>query len=422
MKRNLTLCMIVLLGSGSLATARDLLGYAQQAAERPRRVQITTTGGFLGVQLGEVNHATVERLRLKQERGALIEGVTAGSSAAEAGLRKDDVVVKWNGEPVESARELSRRIRETPAGRTFQLGVIRDGREVDVRVKLEERRVISSRPEVYRSAPAATAAVREQSREAAARAREQAKAASSLAREQAREATVRAREQMRVAPGRVHVPSRLGVQVQSMTPQLAEYFGLSNRTGALVVFVYADSPAGKAGLKAGDVILSVGGNKIDDPMELRHVLAEKAEGRVEFKILRDKHERTVTVQLEKDSRSWLLLPGDGETTVRASTSPIVVEVPQIAIAPIKIEVPKIDMAAVTVAVPRIEVPKIDIAPVTIAVPKIELAPLNIQVPKIEIAPVAIPSVKIDLSPMKVDVPAFTMPEIRVVVTPKRIWL
>src|SRR5262245_30956920 len=121
MKRNLTLCMIVLLGSGSLTTARDLLGYAQQAAERPRRAQIQVMGGgFLGVQWGEVNHATVERLKLKQERGALIEGVTAGSSAAEAGLRKDDVVVKWNGEPVESARELSRRIRETPAGRTFQ--------------------------------------------------------------------------------------------------------------------------------------------------------------------------------------------------------------------------------------------------------------------------------------------------------------
>jgi len=89
---------------------------------------------------------TVQRLKLRQERGALIEGVVSGSSAAQAGLQKNDVVVKWDGEQIESAREMSRHIRETPAGRTVRLGVFRDGRELEVSVKIGERAAFVSRP------------------------------------------------------------------------------------------------------------------------------------------------------------------------------------------------------------------------------------------------------------------------------------
>jgi S1-C subfamily serine protease len=94
-----------------------------------------------------------------------------------------------------------------------------------------------------------------------------------------------------------------------MTPQLAEYFGLSKRSGALVVFVYADSAAAKAGLKAGDVILSAAGQTVENPMDLRHALVAKQEGGVELRILRDKQEQTLTVQIEK--RSGILLE-DGD--------------------------------------------------------------------------------------------------------------
>src|SRR5690349_10368832 len=116
MKRSIFGSMLVLTCSLSTLTAaaisRDL---GQQTVERPRRIQISA-GGFLGVELGEVNGETAKRLKLREERGALVEGVTSGSSAAQAGLQKDDVIVKWEGETIESARELSRHIRETPAG------------------------------------------------------------------------------------------------------------------------------------------------------------------------------------------------------------------------------------------------------------------------------------------------------------------
>lgn len=447
MKRSLVICMTALVASISAAAASAPAGYEQQTVERPRRVQIPV-GSFLGVELGEVNRETAARLKLSHERGALIEGVTTGSSAAQAGLQTNDVVVKWDGQPIESAREMSRRIRETPAGRTVRLGVVRDGREIEVNVKLGERRTVVNGQGIFRSAPAASTAVREeaararaqameatreatvrareQTREAAARAREQTREATTRAREQAREATTRAREQARDALARtrvqMRVPVRLGVELQSMTPQLAEYFGLSKRTGALVVFVFADSPAAKAGLKTGDVILSAGGENVENPMDLRRVLMNKSEGAIEVKILRDKQERALTVQLEKGTGSWLLKPEDQDEVIRAEIEPMVINIPQVAIAPMAINIPKVHVATGAMTIPRINITPAVITIPKIVVPKIDLSPMTIQMPKIEMAPMAIPDVKIDLAPMKVQVPKINISPINIVVAPRRVWL
>lgn len=292
MKRS-TFCLAALLTCSSVSSISGVTGASlsydsdQQTVERPRRVQISA-GGFLGVELGEVTNDTVQRLKLREERGALIEGVTSGSSAAQAGLQKDDVIVKWDGEPIESARELSRHIRETPAGRAVRLSVLRGGREIEVNAKMGERTALNV-VRVTRPTPVARVRVRPET------------------------AGVRVRDG-------VH----LGAQLQSMTPQLAEYFGLSKRTGALVVFVFADSPAAKAGLKAGDVILSMGGETVENPMDLRRILTTKSEGPVELKVLRDKQEQTLTVNVEKGTRSWLLEP-EGSDGVVAMTRPIVID-------------------------------------------------------------------------------------------------
>jgi serine protease Do len=370
MKRSLVYGLIALLACSSVAMAGLRGDYDQEKAERQRRVQIST-GSFLGVELGEINAETVQRLKLREGHGALIEGVTSGSSAAAAGLQKNDVIVKWDGAPIESARELSRHIRETPAGRAVRLGVVRDGHEIEINVKMGERAALINSLRANRAAPVARVRIRPE-----------------VVREHVRD--------------RGH----LGVELQSMTEQLAEYFGLSKRTGALVVFVFADSPAAKAGLKAGDVILNAGGETVENPMDLRRVLTTKPEGSVEFRILRDKQEQTLTVKLEKGTGAWLLDPhenGDEEASV--------------AIAPVVIQIPKIKIAPAAIAMPKIRV-----AATTIAMPKIDLAPMVIQVPKIEMTPVAVPAIKIDLAPMKVEVPRIQIPSVKVVVAPRRIVL
>lgn len=351
MKRLLILCLSMLVMCSSVAAARSRHDDQQQTPERPRRAELPS---FLGVELGEVSGETVSRLKLREERGALIESVVSGSSAAQAGLQKNDVIVKWDGKAIESASELSRHISETPAGRAVRLTVMRDGREVDVNVTLGERTRFVNRVTVPRPAVA----------------------------------RVRVPD---VAIGRMR-GRHIGVELQSMTPQLAEYFGLSKRSGALVIFVFADSPAAKAGLKAGDVILSAAGETVENPSDLRRVLSDKSEGAVEFRILRDKQEQTVKVQLEKGTNSWLLAPDDSWDRFHFAISPV--DLPKIAIAPMSIRVPAVQVS------PRIvRIPSMRISP--IAIPEMKLAPMNLEIPQIKFEPMNLEIPKIHIEPMKI---------------------
>jgi membrane-associated protease RseP (regulator of RpoE activity) len=182
-----------------------------------------------------------------------------------------------------------------------------------------------------------------------------------------------------------------------MTPQLAEYFGLSKRSGALVVFVFADSPAAKAGLKAGDVILSMAGETVENPMDVRRILSTKSEGSIELKVLRDKQEQTISVHVEKGTTSWLLEPEDSDEVVAVST-PVIVNMPKIHVHPAAVSLPKIQVTPVVVSVPmiklapmKIESPMVPVIPssMKIEIPKIDMAPMKIQIPKIDMSPVKI---------------------------------
>lgn len=387
MKRSI-FCLSMLLACSSMsyvwAGVRAGSSYgADQQTERPRRAQISA-GGFLGVELGEIDSEVVQRLKLREERGALIEGVTSGSSAAQAGLQKDDVIVKWDGQAVESARELSRHIRETPAGRGVRLSVLRGGREMDVNVKMGERTNILNIVRATRPTPVARVRVRPE-----------------------------------IARVRVRDGVHLGAQLQSMTPQLAEYFGLSKRNGALVVFVFADSPAAKAGLKAGDVILSVGGETVEGPMDVRRILSSKSEGSIDVKLLRDKQEQTLAVHVEKGTSGWLLEPDDDDEVVAVIT-PMSIDVPIIEVTPAVINVPRIKLEPMTVAVPKVHVAPMVAAPMKIRIPKMELEPVKIEIPRIDLEPLKIEVPKMNLEPMKIEIPKIDLVPMKIQILPRRI--
>lgn len=394
MRKNLVLCCTVVLTCTSIVMGNSPRDSVQQTPERPVRVQVQARG-FLGAELGEVNRDTVQRLKLREERGALIEEVIPGSGASSAGLQKNDVVVKWDSEPIESAREMTRHIRETPVGRTVRLGVIRDGREIELNVKIGERAALLTPPLVTRPIVPRPMATRPLATRPMV-------TPPMVARPLASRPVIRATrpDVQIIQPFRDR--SRLGVDLNGMTDQLAEYFGLSKRTGALVVFVFADSPAAKAGLKAGDVILSAGGNIVETPGDLHRVLTTRQEGAMEVKVLRDKQEKTFTVQLEKGTRSWLLQPDDfDERDVR------------FAMAPMKISIPKITMAPMSIVTPRVA-----IAPL----PKFTVVPTTIVSPKITLAPMALPNPTIKLAPMKMQIPKINISPVKIIVVPRRVLL
>jgi S1-C subfamily serine protease len=88
---------------------------------------------------------------------------------------------------------------------------------------------------------------------------------------------------------------RLGVNVQELTPDLAAYFGVKD--GLLVNSVQADTPAAKAGIKAGDVIGTVNGKAVVSSAELVKELADK-EGEIAIGVTRDKKALSLKATLE----------------------------------------------------------------------------------------------------------------------------
>jgi serine protease Do len=92
----------------------------------------------------------------------------------------------------------------------------------------------------------------------------------------------------------------LGVQIQGVTPDIASAVGLDKPAGAIVSEVMPDSPAAKAGVKAGDVILSFGGKAVDRLHDLpRLVAAAPVGGKAEVTLWRDHATQTVTVEVAK---------------------------------------------------------------------------------------------------------------------------
>ncbi|MBA2339452.1 MAG: PDZ domain-containing protein [Pyrinomonadaceae bacterium] len=96
---------------------------------------------------------------------------------------------------------------------------------------------------------------------------------------------------------------RIGVTTTPLTKQLADYFGVSGGEGLLVTGVSENSPAAKAGLKAGDVITEADGTRVRTTTDLARNIGRKTEGDISLTVVRDKQSSTVRVTPERNSNS-----------------------------------------------------------------------------------------------------------------------
>lgn len=271
-------------------------GKSDRPVERKidRQVRIVMGGGsYLGVRLEDVDQEDVARLKLPEEKGALITRVEADSPARKAGLEAEDVIVRYHGEGVLGASQLARLVRETPAGRTVPLEVVRKGSVQRLQVTLGDgeasswsldhgdERDIGGHAWTFRVPPPPGAPEAPEPPDA------------SLP------PMPPSLPKVWGGPHRLldHMvwwgdgPRKLGLEYQEISGQLASYFKLQADEGVLVTSVEADGPAGKAGLKAGDVILKLGSREIQDGDDLRRAVDKAEAGR----------ETTLTVQ--RDGRS-----------------------------------------------------------------------------------------------------------------------
>lgn len=204
------------------------------------------------------------------EEGAVVHDVRPESPASAAGFAEGDVVVEFDGERVRSARQLTRHVQETPAEHTVEAIVMRDGSRVQLEVTPESGlAAMASMPALRNLGEIVSRVVPGAGRDLA--------------------------FDFRFRRGSV----RLGVNVQELAPQLAEYFGVDD--GVLVSSVAEESVASAAGLQAGDVITSVDGRAVDDIDRLRRRLAAVDPGEeVAIGVTRSGRELELTATINED--------------------------------------------------------------------------------------------------------------------------
>ena len=248
--------------------ARDRVRDAQ---ERVKVLTLTGSSSYIGIGVADIDAERARALKLSDVHGVEVKNVAGDGPAAKAGIKEDDVILEYNGERIEGKEQLIRMVRETPVGRQVHLGVWRNGAARSVTVTVGKRPgntiVMDDGHELSLHMP---------------------------------EITIPPMPDM-PHPMMSWRNAVLGVECESLTSQLARYFGV--KEGVLVRSVVAGTPAEKAGIKAGDVILKVDGAAVTTPREISGILrGRRSDSRtIPVVVMRDHKEMTITVTLEAAS-------------------------------------------------------------------------------------------------------------------------
>jgi len=175
------------------------------------------TRGWLGVLIQPVSEDMAQVMKLDSASGALVADVLPNSPAGKSGFQRGDVITGYDGHKVLENEDLPLMVAETDVGRTVNVDVVRGGKSIVLKVKIEE-----------------------------------------LKDEEAENVTTSDTEE-----------STLGLTVQELTGDIARSLGIDDIKGVVVTEVMPDSPASNAGLKRGDVILEVGGKTVSNNKEFR---------------------------------------------------------------------------------------------------------------------------------------------------------
>ena len=206
--------------------------------------------GQLGVTIQPITSDLAASLGLKSVSGVIISSVTPDSAADRAGLKRDDIIKSFNGQPVQDINSLRNHVADLGPGATATLGIDRDGKDREVSVKLDELSAARS-------------------------ANDDSSSSSSNQGDKA----------------------ALGISVEPLTPELAQRAGVSRGTHGMVIDdVNPDSRAADAGLQPGDVIEEVNRQAVSSVDELKAAVKKSADRPVLMLVNRQGQERFVTVR------------------------------------------------------------------------------------------------------------------------------
>ncbi len=248
---------------------------------------------YLGVDTRDVTADRLGPLQLKEESGVEVTMVDQDAPAGKAGLKEHDVILSINGAPVESVEQLRRMIREIPAGRVISIGLSRNGQALALKAQLANRKGFGPEAGEFKFTMP----------------------------------TIQAMPpippmpdiDMPVSIVVVHSSMRTGLMVENLTSQLADFFGAKGGKGVLVRSVEKGSSAEKAGFHAGDVIVRVNDETVNDAGDFSHALRTGKDNTAKVGILRDKREQTITLQLPERKQSDFFEESFGLPQIKAET-------------------------------------------------------------------------------------------------------
>jgi serine protease Do len=191
------------------------------------------TRGWLGVQIQDLTTELAEYYGMDTDKGVLVVQVLEGDPAEKAGIKPNDIIIAVNGQQVETGRELSNIIANTPIGGKTRITLLRGGDKKTLTA------TVARQPD----------------------------------------------DQTKIGAKKNNDKNELGIQVADLSPERAQQFGLdADESGVLVINVESNSRADQAGLSVGDIIKGVNRKKINSLDEYYNVL-DKTNKRKPIKIL-----------------------------------------------------------------------------------------------------------------------------------------
>ncbi len=238
---------------------------------------------YLGIGVAEISAERAKELKLSEVQGVEVSTVTEESPAAKAGFQVGDVVLDYNGQKVVGTQQFVRLVRETPAGRTVHIVIHRAGKTQTLTA------IMGTYGEFGRGL---TITMKQHQRDLQRQEKD-------LQREMARLKDLEIRIPDVPSAFMYWRTAILGVEAEGIDAQLAEYFGV--KEGVLVRSVVKDSPAAKAGIKAGDVITKVSGTAVVDPRDVTAAIRKASpQTTLPLTLMRERKEMTVSVTVDRD--------------------------------------------------------------------------------------------------------------------------
>lgn len=292
------------------------------------------------------------RYHMSSVRGVGITQVIPGSPAEKAGLKKDDVILRLDGENITSVRKLNRLVAEIAPDQSVKVTVSRGGSEQELTATIGKRDntstvqggLLQGQPRVWKweGNPKDFEGFKDFKFDFPMK---------NFGFDFDNDGDLT----FMLSNSR-----RIGVSTMTLNKQLADYFGIAGGKGVLVTSVTEDGPAAKVGVKAGDVITAIDGEAVDSPGDLSRVINRKKEGSVTLTVIRNKSQQT-----------FVVTPSEGGSTGTAGR-------PQIGR---RIVIPRIEiptMPDIEIEMPRIEIPVIPAI-------NVRMPPVRVRMPRVRVS-------------------------------------